>query len=55
MSDVAIQIRCQRCGTQMDMTDPSPGADWKPQQFWVCSHCGRHFWTTYPPPKPAAP
>ena len=25
MSDVDLQIRCQRCGTQMDMRDPSSG------------------------------
>jgi hypothetical protein len=23
---------------------------WTPDQFWVCNRCGRHFWTTYPPP-----
>lgn len=47
-------MRCQRCGAQMDMRDPEPGGAWKPDQFWVCATCGRHFWTTYPaPPKPA--
>jgi DNA-directed RNA polymerase subunit RPC12/RpoP len=53
MSD-ALQIRCQRCGTQMDMRDPGPGMPWTPDQFWVCAKCGRHFWSTYPPPKPKA-
>jgi hypothetical protein len=39
----------------MDMRDPEPGGPWKPDQFWVCGVCGRHFWTTYPkPPVPAA-
>jgi len=52
MSDVDIQIRCQRCGAQMELRDPKPGMEWPPQQFWVCPTCGRHFWSTYPPPKP---
>ena len=55
MSDVTIQIRCQRCGAQMELKDPAPGAPWPPQQFWECPTCGRHFWTTYPPPKPPKP
>src|SRR6266487_3210240 len=60
MTDVELHIRCQRCGTQMDMRDPGPGMPWAPDQFWVCPKCGRHFWSTYPPPKreeakPAAP
>jgi len=43
----------------MDLRDPAPGAPWRPDQFWVCPACGRHYWTTYPappgqPPKPAA-
>ena len=50
MTDVDLQIRCQRCGTQMDMRDPGPGMPWTPDQFWVCPRCGRHFWSTYPPP-----
>jgi DNA-directed RNA polymerase subunit RPC12/RpoP len=59
MSAAELQIRCQRCGTQMDMRDPGPGMPWTPDQFWVCAKCGRHFWSTYPPPnrekaKPAA-
>ncbi len=54
MSDVDLQIRCMRCGTQMEMRDPGPGMPWTPDQFWVCNNCGRHFWTTYPPPKPKA-
>jgi hypothetical protein len=31
----------------MEMRDPAPGEPWKPDQFWVCARCGRHFWTTY--------
>jgi len=57
MSEIGLQIRCQRCGTQMDLRDPISAEAWKPDQFWVCPKCGRHFWTTYPPPnreKPAA-
>jgi DNA-directed RNA polymerase subunit RPC12/RpoP len=49
-----LKLRCQRCGAQMEMRDPEPGGAWKPDQFWVCPTCGRHFWTTYAnPPKPA--
>lgn len=48
MPDVDIHIRCQRCGDQMELRDPAPGYPWKPEQFWVCLRCGRHFWTTYP-------
>ena len=54
MADVDLQIRCQRCGAQMEMRDPGPGMPWTPDQFWVCNNCGRHFWTTYPPPAPKA-
>jgi hypothetical protein len=50
MSDVELHIRCQRCGAQMEMRDPAPGMPWRPDQFWVCNSCGRHFWSTYPPP-----
>ena len=46
--DRDLQMRCQRCGTQMEMRDPTPGPPWKPDQFWVCPRCGRHFWTTHP-------
>jgi ribosomal protein L37E len=47
-------MRCQRCGEPMELRDPAPGEPWKPDQFWVCRRCGRHFWTTYQaPPKPA--
>ena len=55
MFDDQIQIRCQRCGAQMELKDPEPGTQWPPQQFWECLKCGRHFWTTYPPPKPSPP
>ena len=55
MHDVQIQIRCQRCGHQMELRDPGPDDAWTPQQFWECQQCGRHFWTTYPPPKAPAP
>src|SRR3954469_10978075 len=50
MSEIGLQIRCQRCGTQMELRDPLSADAWKPDQFWVCPKCGRHFWTTYPPP-----
>jgi len=39
----------------MDLKDPGPEDPWPPQQFWECPACNRHFWTTYPPPKPAKP
>jgi len=59
MNDSGLHIRCQRCGTEMEMRDPAPGGTWTPDQYWVCPRCGRHFWSTYPPPsrdkaKPAA-
>jgi ribosomal protein L37E len=51
MADTSdLRIRCQRCGDQMDMKDPAPGTPWRPEQFWVCRRCGRHFWTTYAAP-----
>lgn len=53
MTDLDIHIRCQRCGAQMELRDPAPGMEWTPEQFWVCPTCGRHFWSTYPPPKKA--
>jgi hypothetical protein len=34
----------------MVLHDPAPGTPWRPDQFWVCPTCGRHFWTTYPAP-----
>lgn len=37
------------------MRDPRPEEAWKPDQFWVCPACGRHFWTTYPAPKADPP
>ena len=39
----------------MDLKDPGPEDPWPPQQFWECPACNRHFWTTYPPAKPAKP
>ena len=39
----------------MEMRDPGPGEAWKPDQFWVCPACGRHFWTTHPAPKADTP
>ncbi len=48
MADTTPTIRCQRCGTQMEMKDP--GTTSAPQQYWVCPSCGRHFWSTYPVP-----
>ena len=53
VADVDLQMRCQRCGALMDLTDPGPGEAWKPDQFWICLECGRHFWTTHPSPKTA--
>jgi ribosomal protein L37E len=55
MPDPSVQIRiaCQRCGTQMELRDPLAGEAWKPDQYWVCPRCGRHFWSTYPSPVPA--
>ena len=53
MADIDLQMRCQRCGAVMDLTDPGPGNAWTPDQFWTCVECGRHFWTTYPPPTTA--
>ena len=50
-----VQIRCQRCGEQMDLRDPAPGQPWPPNQFWTCPACGRNFWTTYPPVKKPKP
>lgn len=50
MSDFDVKIPCQRCGTAMEMRDPAPGQAWRPDQFWVCPQCGRHFWSTYPDP-----
>ena len=55
MHDIQIQIRCQRCGNQMELKDPGPDDVWTAQQFWECPVCGRHFWTTYPPPKKPVP
>ena len=40
MSEANLQIRCMRCGTQMEMRDPGPGQAWTPDQFWVCPKCG---------------
>ena len=48
MGEPELKMRCQRCGGPMEMRDPAPGDPWKPDQFWVCPRCGRHFWTTYP-------
>lgn len=53
MADVVRHIRCQRCGTEMDMRDPGPGMPWTPDQFWTCPKCGRHFWSTYSTPAAA--
>jgi hypothetical protein len=57
LSAIALKMRCQRCGTAMEMRDPAPDGPWKPDQFWVCPKCGRHFWTTHaaPPKDPEAP
>jgi ribosomal protein L37E len=55
MTDLDLHIRCQRCGAEMEMRDPAPGMPWRPDQFWVCPRCGRHFWSTYPAPSTAKP
>ncbi len=36
----------------MELKDPAPGTEWKPDQYWVCPGCGRHFWSTYPTAAP---
>ena len=56
--DPAMARLIKRAG-KMELRDPLSVETWKPDQFWVCNRCGRHFWTTYPPPnrdklKPAA-
>jgi ribosomal protein L37E len=55
MSTFDLKIPCQRCGEQMEMKDPVPGGPWRPDQFWVCPRCGRHFWSTYAAPPTASP
>jgi DNA-directed RNA polymerase subunit RPC12/RpoP len=55
MNFAGLAMRCMRCGAEMEMRDPAAGRPWTPDQFWVCVNCGRHFWTTYPPPKTEAP
>ena len=55
MNHPDVSVRCQRCGAQMDLTDPAPEDPWPAQQFWECPQCNRHFWTTYPAVKPAKP
>jgi hypothetical protein len=55
MASFDVKIACQRCGEQMEMKDPAPGDPWRADQFWVCSKCGRHFWSTYPAPAAAKP
>jgi hypothetical protein len=55
MPTIDLKIACQRCGEQMEMKDPAPDGAWRPDQFWVCPRCGRHFWSTYAtPPAPAS-
>jgi hypothetical protein len=55
MPTLDLTIACQRCGTPMEMKDPTPDGPWRPDQFWVCPRCGRHFWSTYATPPVAAP
>ena len=55
MVEFNVQIRCQRCGEQMELRDPAQDQPWPPNQFWKCPTCGRNFWTTYPPPKKPKP
>jgi uncharacterized protein with PIN domain len=56
MPTIDLKIACQRCGEQMEMKDPAADGAWRPDQFWVCPRCGRHFWSTYatPPAPPVA-
>ena len=55
MPTLDVKISCQRCGTPMTMVDPGPNDPWRPDQYWTCPKCGRHFWSTYPAPaQPAA-
>jgi len=54
MPTIDLRIACQRCGEQMEMKDPAPDGAWRPDQFWVCPRCGRHFWSTYAAPPSAA-
>jgi DNA-directed RNA polymerase subunit RPC12/RpoP len=54
MPTVDLKIACQRCGEPMEMKDPAPDEAWRPDQFWVCRRCGRHFWSTYATPPAAA-
>jgi rRNA maturation protein Nop10 len=55
MATLDVKISCQRCGTPMTMADPRPDDPWRPDQYWICPKCGRHFWSTYPAPaEPAA-
>jgi transposase-like protein len=55
MATLDVKIACQRCGEPMAMIDPGPGDPWRPDQYWVCPKCGRHFWSTYPAPAAPAP
>lgn len=55
MAEQQLRINCQRCGEAMEMKDPAPGDPWKPDQYWVCPRCGRHFWSTYPNPPGTTP
>ncbi len=52
MAETIPSIRCQRCGEMMELKDPVPGEAWKPDRYWVCPGCGRHFWSTYPSATP---
>lgn len=54
MPTLDVKIACQRCGEPMTMTDPGPGDAWRPDQYWVCLKCGRHFWSAYPDPSAPA-
>ena len=48
-----VWTKCQSCSEILTVMSLE-------KNFWVCPKCGRHFWTTYPPPnrekpKPATP
>ncbi len=32
MDDTLPHVRCQRCGSQMELKDPGPGMAWPPEQ-----------------------
>jgi hypothetical protein len=49
VSATDIQVRCQRCGTLIDLRDPAPGAPGKPNSFGP-AQAASDIWSTYPAP-----